>query len=392
MGYPSPVAFPEGEMIPFNRPHLTGREFANIQEAHAAGQLAGDGAFTRRCSETLQSQLNVCRALLTHSATAALEMTALLLDVGPGDEVVMPSYTFVSTANAFVLRGATPVFVDIRDDTQNLDESKLADALSPRTKAIVPVHYAGVPCEMAKILSTAEEAGVSVVEDAAQAIYSTYKGRFAGTLGRFGCLSFHETKNVVSGEGGALLISSRDDEALAEVVREKGTDRSSFFRGEIDRYTWQGLGSSFLPGELTAAFLSAQLEEGSSITEQRLAIWNDYRSGLEGLEKDGLVQLPFIPRECTHNGHMFYLKLPDLQVRSALIEFLRQRSISAVFHYVPLHDSPMGRRYGRTVGTLTNTNSTAERLVRLPLWPGIETQLDRIITSVHDFFRGQRWH
>lgn len=362
--------------IPFNKPYTTGKELAYIAEAKLGNMLAGDGPFTKRCHEWLEHKIGCNTALLTHSCTAALEMAALLLDIEPGDEVIMPSYTFVSTANAIVLRGGVPVFVDIREDTLNLDERLIESAITPRTRAILPVHYAGVACEMDTIMSVAKRHGLKVVEDAAQGIMSTYKGRSLGSIGDLGAYSFHETKNVISGEGGALLVNDPALAARAEIVREKGTDRSRFFRGEVDKYTWQDVGSSFLPGEMVAAFLSAQLEAAECITKERLAIWNSYNDMFKQLETAGLLRRPVVPSECQHNAHMYYILLSPEIDRKAVIDVLKLNRISAVFHYVPLHSSPGGKRYARTNGELGVTTRQSERLIRLPLWIGL-TEADR---------------
>ncbi|NNA55182.1 dTDP-4-amino-4,6-dideoxygalactose transaminase [Pseudomonas koreensis] len=366
--------------IPFNWPHMTGKELYYIAESHFNGRLAGDGPFTKHCHNWLEQRTGCSKALLTHSCTAALEMAALLLDIEPGDEIIMPSYTFVSTANAFVLRGGVPVFVDIRKDTLNLDENLIESAITDRTKAIVPVHYAGVACEMDSIMTLARRRDLKVVEDAAQGVMATYKGRALGSIGDLGAYSFHETKNVISGEGGALLVNDPQMALRAEIIREKGTDRSRFFRGEVDKYTWQEVGSSFLPGELIAAFLWAQLEEADRITQARLASWNRYHELLAPLEARGILRRPIIPQECQHNAHMYYVLLaPDID-RQVILEKFRSQEISSVFHYVPLHSSPAGRRYGRTHGGLEVTDDQSERLVRLPLWVGItEAQQIRVV-------------
>jgi dTDP-4-amino-4,6-dideoxygalactose transaminase len=336
--------------------------------------LAGDGPFTKRCHLWLENKTGCAKALLTHSCTAALEMSALLLDIQPGDEVIMPSYTFVSTANAFVLRGGVPVFVDIREDTLNLDERLIESAITPRTRAIVPVHYAGVACEMDTIMDIARRHGLAVVEDAAQGVMASYKGRALGANGDLGAYSFHETKNVISGEGGALLVNDPDLVLRAEIIREKGTDRSRFFRGEVDKYTWQEVGSSFLPGELIAAFLWAQFEEAESITQKRLAIWQQYHAAFAELEMAGLLRRPIVPGECQHNAHMYYVLLaPDID-RQQVIDSLKAADIFPVFHYVPLHDSPAGRRYGRVHGSMTHTTDLSARLLRLPLWVLMQSQ------------------
>lgn len=375
------------DKIPFNWPHMTGKELYYIAEAHFNGSLAGDGPFTKRCHAWLESRTGCSRALLTHSCTAALEMAALLLDIQPGDEIIMPSYTFVSTANAFVLRGGVPVFVDIREDTLNLDERLIESAITPRTRAIVPVHYAGVSCEMDAIMAIAERHGLKVVEDAAQGVMSTYKGRALGAIGHLGAYSFHETKNVISGEGGALLVTDPALAGRAEVIREKGTDRSRFFRGEVDKYTWQEVGSSFLPGELIAAFLWAQLEEADAITRQRLVSWNRYHVMLEPLERKGMLRRPIVPADCVHNGHMYYVLLDPGLDRQRLLDDLKRSDINSVFHYVPLHSSPAGRRYGRTHGdSLSMTDRQSERLVRLPLWVGLsEDMQDKVVAALDEF-------
>ncbi|MFM9384320.1 dTDP-4-amino-4,6-dideoxygalactose transaminase [Pseudomonas sp. UV AK001] len=375
--------------IPFNWPHMTGKELYYIAEAHFNGSLAGDGPFTKRCHRWLEERSGCDTALLTHSCTAALEMAALLLDIQPGDEVIMPSYTFVSTANAFVLRGGVPVFVDIREDTLNLDEKLIESAITPRTRAIVPVHYAGVACEMDEIMSIARRHGLMVVEDAAQGVMASYKGRALGSIGDLGAYSFHETKNVISGEGGALLVNQPDLALQAEIIREKGTDRSRFFRGEVDKYTWQEVGSSFLPGELIAAFLWAQLEEADRITRERLASWKRYHELLAPLEAKGVLRRPIVPTECEHNAHMYYVLLsPEIDRQDVLNQF-KSNEIWSVFHYVPLHSSPAGLRYGRAHGSLEVTNRQSERLVRLPLWVGLsEDQQDRVVAILNDLASG----
>lgn len=366
--------------IPFNKPYMTGQEIAYIAEAHVNCMLAGDGPFTKRCHEWLEQKTGTHKALLTHSCTAALEMAALLLNIQPGDEVIMPSYTFVSTANAFVLRGGVPIFVDIRPDTLNIDERLIEAAITPKTRAIVPVHYAGVACEMDTIMDIAHRNGLAVVEDAAQGVMSTYKGRVLGSIGDLGCYSFHETKNVISGEGGALLVNSLDMRLRAEIIREKGTDRSRFFRGEVDKYTWQDVGSSFLPGELIAAFLWAQLEEADRITKERLTNWQRYHDLLEPLEAKGILRRPIVPDDCEHNAHMYYVLLAPEIDRQKVLDAFKHDEIWSVFHYVPLHSSPAGKRYGRPHGDLTVTNQQSEKLVRLPLWVGLsDEQQGRVV-------------
>ncbi len=373
------------EKIPFNKPFMTGKELYYIAEAKFGNMLAGDGPFTKRCHEWIERRTNCSKALLTHSCTAALEMAALLLDIQPGDEIIMPSYTFVSTANAFVLRGGVPVFVDIRDDTLNIDERLIEAAITKRTKAIVPVHYAGIACEMDAIMTIAQKHGLKVVEDSAQGVMSTYKGRPLGSIGDLGAYSFHETKNVISGEGGALLVNDPNLVIRAEIIREKGTDRSRFFRGEVDKYTWQEIGSSFLPGELTAAFLWAQLEEAERITNHRLKSWERYHEFLEPLEAKGVLRRQIVSDECKHNAHMYYVLLADEIDRQYVLNEMRRNGIFAVFHYVPLHSSPAGIRYGRVNGSMNMTNRQANRLVRLPLWIGLTLeQQDRVINVLNN--------
>jgi len=372
------------DRIPFNFPHMTGRELYYIAEAHFNGMLAGDGPFTRKCHAWLERELGCARAFLTHSCTASLEMAALLLGLKPGDEVIMPSFTFVSTANAFVLRGATPVFSEIRRDTLNLDETRIEEAITPSTRAIVPVHYAGVGCEMDVILEIARRHGLVVVEDAAQGVMACYKEKPLGTLGALGALSFHETKNVISGEGGAILVNDPELVSAAEICREKGTDRTRFFRGEVDKYRWMEVGSSFLPGELIAAFLWAQLEEARSLTSKRLAAWEYYHEKLAPLERSGRLRRPVVPEECLHNAHMYYILLEPGLDRQSVLDGLNEAGIHAVFHYIPLHSSPAGCKYGRTPdGDLPITNSVSESLIRLPLWNTIAThQQDRVIDAL----------
>ena len=371
------------QKIPFNWPHMTGKELYYIAESHFNGALAGDGPFTKRCHEWLETQTGSAKALLTHSCTAALEMAALLLNIAPGDEIIMPSYTFVSTANAFVLRSGIPVFVDIREDTLNIDEKLIEAAITPRTKAIAVVHYSGVACEMDMIMDIARRHNLKVVEDAAQGVQATYKGRVLGSIGDLGAYSFHETKNVISGEGGALLVNTEDYLQRAEIIREKGTDRSRFFRGQVDKYTWQEVGSSFLPGELIAAFLWAQLEEAERITRQRLETWQRYHELLAPLETEGLLRRPIVPNECQHNAHMYYVLLNSEINREALLAEFKRQDIGAVFHYVPLHSSPAGRRYSRVNGEMAVTNRQSARLVRLPLWVGLtNAQQDRVVETL----------
>jgi len=361
---------------------MTGKELYYIAEAKFGNMLAGDGPFTKRCHHWLEQQTGCSKALLTHSCTAALEMAALLLDIQPGDEIIMPSFTFVSTANAFVLRGGVPVFVDIRDDTLNLDERLIEAAITSRTRAIVPVHYAGVACEMDTIIEIAHRHGLKVVEDAAQGVMSSYKGRALGSIGDLGAYSFHETKNVICGEGGALLVNDSGLSLRGEIIREKGTDRSRFFRGEVDKYTWQEVGSSFLPGELIAVFLWAQLEEAERITNDRLVIWSRYHELLEPLEINGFLRRPTVPKDCLHNGHMYYVLLSSEIDRQQVINQLKRAQINSVFHYVPLHASPAGKRYGRVQGSLEITAGASERLIRLPMWVGL--QADQQESIVHE--------
>jgi len=369
-------------IIPFNKPYLGGKELRNISQAHARGQFSGVGIFTEQCQEWLEDRIGCRRAMLTHSCTAALEMAAILVDIQPGDEVIMPSYTFVSTANAFVLRGGVPVFVDIREDTLNIDEARIENAITEKTKAIVPVHYAGVGCEMDAIMEIAGRHNLMVIEDAAQGAMSTYEGRPLGSIGHIGCLSFHETKNITSGEGGALLINDASLVERAEIIRQNGTNRNEFFRGKVNKYMWVDIGSSYLPGEITAAFLWAQIEEVDNITNRRLAIWNRYHSAFESLENAGRVQRPYVPNHCLHNAHMYYLMLPYPGQRELFIDSLKSKGIHSVFHYVPLHDSLMGRRCGITPHELKVTDEISERLVRLPLWLGIEEYQPEVIRQV----------
>ena len=378
------------KQIPFNRPYMTGVEIEYIQDAKQRNMLAGDGWFTKQCHQWLESNIESKRALLTHSCTAALEMAALLVDIQPGDEVIMPSYTFVSTANAFVLRGGVPVFVDIRPDTMNIDEKNIEPAITNRTRAIVPVHYAGVACEMDTIMAIARQRSLKVIEDAAQGMMARYKGRPLGGIGDLGAFSFHETKNIISGEGGALLANREEYAVEAEIIRDKGTDRSRFFRGEVDKYTWQSVGSSYLPGELIAAFLWAQLEQAERITEQRHQIWQKYYQLTESLEIDGLLRRPHIPLGCEHNAHMFYVLLNKEVDRNNVLQEMRRNDVHAIFHYVPLHSSPAGRRYGRAHGELGFTDILSERIVRLPLWIGIqESDQERVVETLEAAIKQQ---
>jgi dTDP-4-amino-4,6-dideoxygalactose transaminase len=373
-------------MIPFNKPLITGRELSYIAQAVESGQLAGDGSFTKRCHAWLEETFNGTCALLTHSCTSALEMAGILSGIGPGDEVVLPSYTFVSTANAFALRGATLRFVDIRDDTFNLDERLLEAAVTPRTKVIVPVHYGGVACAMDEITAIARHHGCLVVEDAAHAVHARYHGRWLGTLGDLGCYSFHETKNFISGEGGALMVNDARFIERAEIIREKGTDRSNFHRGVVDKYSWVDIGSSYLPSEIIAAFLLAQLEEAERITAKRVALHQRYLQGFAAVIASGRVHTQHVPFGCEHNGHLFCLLIRDAGERARLITHLRDHGILAVFHYVPLHTSPMGQRLGGSQGQLPVTEVVAERLVRLPLYHGLtHTHQDQVIDLVLRF-------
>ena len=368
--------------IPFNKPYMTGKELTYIAEAHSNGIIAGDGPFTKKCHQWLEDKTGSAKALLTHSCTAALEMAAILAEIQPGDEIIMPSYTFVSTANAFVLRGGIPIFVDIREDTLNIDEQLIEAAITSRTKAIVPVHYAGVACEMDIIMAIAKKYNLLVIEDAAQGVMSTYKGRVLGSIGHLGCYSFHETKNVTSGEGGALIINDERFAERAEIIREKGTNRSQFFRGQIDKYSWCDIGSSYLPGELIAAFLWAQIEDSENITKQRKEIWDLYHQAFISLEKNELVRRPIIQNDCVHNAHMYYLLLPNLKKRTSFIENLQSEGINSVFHYIPLHSSEAGKKYGRARGSMSVTDKQADRLVRLPIWIGLESKIQDVIKSV----------
>ncbi len=353
--------------IPFNNPLITGRELEYIRQALTSKRTAGDGFFTQQCQALLTQQIGAKTTLMTHSCTAALEMAALLADLQPGDEVIMPSYTFVSTANAFVLRGAVPVFVDIRPDTLNLDESKVEAAITTRTKVIAPVHYAGVSCDMDSLMAIARQHNLLVVEDAAQGIFSAYQNRPVGSMGHLAAFSFHETKNIVSGEGGALVINDSALLERAEIIREKGTNRSKFFRGEVDKYTWVDLGSSYLPSDIICAFLLAQLEQGDCIIQQRMEIWNYYHQAFAALEQRGILRRPSIPADCQHNAHIYHLLTESLEVRTALMAHLKQQGIQSTFHYVPLHSAPAGLQYGRTCGNLSVTEDISDRLVRLPL-------------------------
>lgn len=373
---------------PFNKPFVTGNELNYIQEAINNGHLSGNGIFTKRCQAWLEENIGCRKALLTHSCTAALEMSAILANLQPGDEVIMPSYTFVSTANAFVLRGAIPVFLDIRSDTLNIDETKIEAAITERTKAIVPVHYAGVSCEMDVIMDIAKRYQLLVIEDNAQGIGSTYKGQPLGSFGHLSNLSFHETKNLISGEGGALIINDTAFVERSEIVWEKGTNRSQFFRGQVDKYTWADIGSSYLPSELIAAFLWAQMEKSVNILSQRLEIWETYHKAFQELEKQEKIRRPIIPKNCKHNAHMYYLTVQNLQERTNLIQYLKNNQIQSVFHYIPLHSSPAGLKYCRTVGTMKNTNNISDLLLRLPLWVNLDT-IEKIIELILKYFQSK---
>ena len=374
-------------MIRFNVPPYVGKETEYMKEAIDSHKICGDGEFTKRCNAWIEEHTGTAKALLTTSGTQALEMAALLSDIQPGDEVILPSYTFVSTANAFVLRGAKLVFVDIRPDTMNIDEKLIEDAITDKTRAIVPVHYAGVGCEMDTIMDIAKRHNLVVVEDAAQGVNSFYKGRALGSIGDYGCFSFHETKNYSMGEGGAILINRPEQIEDAEIIREKGTDRSRFFRGQVDKYTWVNIGSSFLPSDINAAYLMAQLEMADEINENRLQSWARYNEGLQDLAQEGVIELPYIPEECAHNAHMFYIKTKDMEERKALISYLKERDIAAVFHYVPLHSAPAGLRFGRFHGEDRYTTKESERLLRLPMYYNLsESDQQKVIDAVHGFY------
>ncbi len=378
-------------MINFNVPPYVGKEMDYIADAVGNHKICGDGPYTKKCNAWIEEQTKTAKALLTTSCTHATEMAALLCDIQPGDEVIMPSYTFVSTADAFVLRGANVVFVDIRPDTMNIDETKIEDAITEKTKAIVPVHYAGVACEMDTIMDIARRHNLKVIEDAAQGVMSFYKGQALGTIGDYGCFSFHETKNYSMGEGGALLIHDPAMIEEAEIVREKGTNRSKFFRGQIDKYTWVNAGSSYLPSELNAAYLWAQLEAADKIYDDRMATWNHYYAGFKELEKEGYIQLPVVPEGCRHNAHMFYIKAKNLEERSRLIKYLKENEIQAVFHYIPLHSAPAGQKFGRFHGEDIYTTKESERLMRLPMYYGLESDtVERIIETVKKFYHSQK--
>lgn len=374
-------------MISFNVPPYTGKEMEYMKQAVSAHKICGDGEFTKKCNSWIEKETGATRALLTTSCTQALEMAAILTDIKPGDEVILPSFTFVSTANAFVMRGARLVFVDIRPDTKNIDEKLIEDAITDKTKAIVPVHYAGVSCEMDTILDIARRHSLTVVEDAAQGVMSTYKGRALGSMGDFGCFSFHETKNYSMGEGGAILIKDSTKAEEAEIIREKGTDRSRFLRGQVDKYSWVSMGSSYLPSDMNAAYLLAQLELAEEINRDRLASWAEYNERLKPLEQAGIIRLPVIPEECCHNAHMFYIVTNSLEERGRLISFLKDNGIISVFHYVPLHSSRAGMEYGRFHGEDKYTTEISNRLLRLPMYYGLETeQIQLICETIEEFY------
>ena len=376
-------------MISFNVPPVAGKELIYLEEAIRSKKICGDGAFTKRCSRWLEEQTGSERVLLTTSCTHATELAAILTDIKPGDEVIMPSYTFVSTADAFVLRGAKAVFVDIRPDTMNIDETLIEDAITEKTRAIVPVHYAGVSCEMDTICDIAKRHNLYVIEDAAQGVMATYKSRPLGTIGDYGCYSFHETKNLSMGEGGALLIKDKANILRAEIVREKGTNRSQFFRGEIDKYTWMDAGSSYLPSELNAAYLWAQLEDAQKIYDDRMRSWNLYYEQLKPLAEEGRIELPVIPEGCVHNAHMFYIKTRDLKERTDLIFYLKGKQINSVFHYIPLHSSPAGKRLGVFHGEDKYTTRESERLLRLPMYYGLgKENIECVTESIKNFYKG----
>ena len=376
-------------MIPFNMPPYVGKENDYIKKAIENHKICGDGEFTKKCSAWIEEKTGTKKALLTTSCTHALEMAALLLVIKPGDEVIMPSFTFVSTADAFVLRGAKAVFVDIRPDTMNINEELIESAITEKTKAIVPVHYAGVACEMDRIMEIAAKYGLAVVEDAAQGVMSSYKGRALGTIGDFGCYSFHETKNYSMGEGGALLIRDNSRIEDAEIIREKGTNRSKFFRGQIDKYTWVNWGSSYLPSDMNAAYLWAQLEKAEEINEDRLNSWGEYYNGLKELADEGKIELPYIPDGCVHNAHMFYIKAKDLEERTSLIKYLKENEINTVFHYIPLHSAPAGMKFGRFSGEDVYTTKESERLLRLPMYYHLTKEdRDKVIDKISEFYKG----
>ena len=374
-------------MINFNVPPYTGKEIEYIKDAINNKKICGDGSFTKKCNSWLENRFNAQKVLLTTSGTTALEMATILCGFGPEDEVILPSYTFSSTATSVVLTGAKLVFVDIRKDTMNIDETKIEEAITNKTKGIMVVHYAGVPCEMDTIMEIAKKHNLKVIEDAAQGVMSTYKGKALGTIGDFGCFSFHETKNYSMGEGGALVINNPEYNEAAEILREKGTDRSKFLRGQVDKYTWVNYGSSYLPSDMNAAYLYAQLEKADEINENRLKTWNRYYEALKPLEEKGLIELPFIPSQCEHNAHMFYIKLSDLSERTKFISFMKENGIYCVFHYIPLHSAPAGIKYGRFAGDDVNTTKESNKLVRLPMYYNLLAEdLEYIIKKVYEYF------
>ena len=374
-------------MIGFNIPPVIGTEEKYVKQAIEAHKICGDGEFTKKCKEWMENRFKAEEVLLTTSCSSALEMAALLADIKPGDEVIMPAFTFVSTANAFVLRGAKIVFVDIRPDTMNIDENLIEAAITDRTKAIVPVHYAGVACEMDKILAIAKKHNLLVIEDAAQGVMAKYKDKYLGTIGDIGCYSFHETKNYSSGEGGAVVFKDNRYTEMAEIIREKGTNRSKFFRGQVDKYTWVECGSSYLPSDINAAYLWAELEQADKINDNRLATWNYYNENLKILEDEGYIQRPYIPEECKHNAHMYYIKTKDLEERTNLIKYLKENGVQAVFHYIPLHTAPAGIKYGRFNGEDKYTTKESDRLLRLPMYYNLQKEdAEKVVQTIKDFY------
>ena len=373
-------------MISFNVPPVTGKEIIYMQDAISRNKICGDGYYTKLCNKWIEDTTGIAKALLTTSCTHATELAAILCDIKPGDEVIMPSYTFVSTADAFVLRGAKVVFVDIRPDTMNIDEKLIENAITDKTVAIVPVHYAGVSCEMDTIMAIAQKYDLKVIEDAAQGIMSTYKGKPLGTIGDYGCFSFHETKNISMGEGGALLIANPADIETAEIVREKGTDRSRFLRGQVDKYTWVAAGSSYLPSDLNAAYLYAQLEVAQQVFDDRMNSWNKYNEAFKYLKDKGVIETPFVPEECEHNAHMYYIKLDNIEERTKFINYMKENDILTVFHYIPLHSAPAGREYGVFAGEDKYTTKESERIVRLPLYYNMGETVDEVISKVYKYF------
>ena len=373
-------------MISFNVPSVTGKEVIYMQDAISRNKICGDGYYTKLCNKWIEDTTGIAKALLTTSCTHATELAAILCDIKPGDEVIMPSYTFVSTADAFVLRGAKVVFVDIRPDTMNIDEKLIENAITDKTVAIVPVHYAGVSCEMDTIMEIAEKYNLKVVEDAAQGVMSKYKGKSLGTIGDYGCYSFHETKNYSMGEGGAILIRDAKDSDRAEIVREKGTDRSRFLRGQVDKYTWVAAGSSYLPSDLNAAYLYAQLEVAQQVFDDRMNSWNKYNEAFKYLKDKGVIETPFVPEECEHNAHMYYIKLDNIEERTKFINYMKENDILTVFHYIPLHSAPAGREYGVFAGEDKYTTKESERIVRLPLYYNMGETVDEVISKVYKYF------